>query len=296
MQAQGEVFTQWWETKLRKAKKCAMKKMTSDNWLKLELIQGVSDRMLQKKLLQEKTPTLKQLVSIAQQWQAADSAQASFGTEAAEFVRQTHTEEKREEEMEYHIWKAFNYKKEEWMMDRQQNDRRMPNIDRCQGCGAQGEQMHNRGACPTIDKDCFRCCIKGHFGQVCKKPRPSQPQPRNVQKMVRLAEIHRGGGADPTPMMENIRIFPRDGGKKFTFKMCPDTGCTMTLIAENVEARQGMTMDTRSWKRVRAVNGQRLNNSGTVVFGIEYQGQTTEVEALVSLSIEGKVLLSWQIL
>ena len=105
-----------------------------------------------------------------------------------------------------------------------------------------------------------------------------------------------GGGADPTPMMENIRIFPRDGGKQFTFKMCPDTGCTMTLIAENVEARQGMTMDTRSWKRVRAVNGQRLNNSGTVVFGIEYQGQTTEVEALVSLSIEGKVLLSWQIL
>jgi hypothetical protein len=46
----------------------------------------------------------------------------------------------------------------------------------------------------------------------------------------------------------------------------------------------------------RAVNGQRLNNSGTVTFGIEYQGRTTEVEALVSSSIEGEVLLSWQVL
>ena len=89
--------------------------------------------------------------------------------------------------------------------------------------------MHNKIACPANDKDCFRCCIKGHFGRVCKKPRLSQPQPLYVQKTVRVAETH--GGADPNPMME-----------------------------------------------------------------IEYQGQTTEVEALFLLSIEGEDLLSWQIL
>ena len=70
----------------------------------------------------------------------------------------------------------------------------------------------------------------------------------------------------------------------------------MTLISEDVAAHQGLTVDTRSQKKVRAVNGQRLNNSGTVTFGIEYQGRTTEVEALVSSSIEGEVLLSWQVL
>ena len=106
--------------------------------------------------------------------------------------------------------------------------------------------------------------------------------------MVRVAESH-SGGADPTPMMENVKVFPRVGGKPFTFGMCPDTGCTMTLISEYVAARQGMTVDTRSFKRVRAVNGQKLNNSGTVMFGIEYQGRTTEVEALVLSSIEGEV-------
>ena len=70
----------------------------------------------------------------------------------------------------------------------------------------------------------------------------------------------------------------------------------MTLISEDVVARQGLTVDTRSRKRVRAVNGQKLDNSGTVTFGIEFQGKETEVIALVSSSIEGKVLLSWQVL
>ena len=60
-------------------------------------------------------------------------------------------------------------------------------------------------------------------------------------------------------------------------------------------AHQGMTMDTHSCKWVRVVSGQRLNNSGTVTFGIEYQGRTTDLEALVSSSIAGEVQLSWQV-
>ena len=122
--------------------------------------------------------------------------------------------------------------------------------------------MHNSDACPAANMNCYNCDIKGHFGRVCKKP----PRPRNgVSKMVRVAETH-GGGSDPTPMMRGVKVFPRGGGVPFTFEMCPDTGCTMTLISEDVVARQGLTVDTRSRKRVRAVNGQKLDNSGTVTF------------------------------
>ena len=92
------------------------------------------------------------------------------GTEATEYVRQAYTEEEREE-TEY-IRKASNYEREineQWKSDRQQNDRRTPNqqndrrtpnIDRCQGCGAQGERMHNRGACPLSTEIALNAVLK----------------------------------------------------------------------------------------------------------------------------------------
>jgi hypothetical protein len=92
--------------------------------------------------------------------------------------------------------------------------------------------MHNRDACPAANRNCYNCDIKGHFGRVCKKP----PKPRNGQQMVRVAKTHEGG-SDPTPMMRDVKVFPCDGGVPFTFEMCPDTGCTMTLISEDVVAR-----------------------------------------------------------
>jgi hypothetical protein len=199
----------------------------------------VSDTMLQKPLLQEHQASLAQLVLIAEQWQAADSAQTAFGSESTEYVRQA--SEYNRESTEY-IQKASDYKhqiKENWKQDRQMNDRRLP-IDECQGCGAQGDKMHNRDKRPAANRECYNCDIKGHFGRVCKKP----PRPRNgVSKMVRVAETH-GGSTDPTPMMRGVKVFPRGGGVPFTFEMCPDTGCTMTLISEDVVAHQGLTVDT----------------------------------------------------
>ena len=79
-QARGESFKTWWETKLRRAKECDLEKMTGKDWLALELIRGVSDTALQKKLLQEHNPTLPDLVRMAGLWQNADSAQTAFGT------------------------------------------------------------------------------------------------------------------------------------------------------------------------------------------------------------------------
>ena len=124
-------------------------------------------------------------------------------------------------------------------------------FDECPGCGAQGDKMHNRAACPAANRSCYNCDIKGHFGRVCKKP----PRSRNGQKMVRVAET---------------TVFPRNGGTLSTFSMCLDTGCTMTLISEDMVTRQGLAVDMRSCKRVRAVNGQKLDNSGMVTFGVEF--------------------------
>ena len=52
--------------------------MTIDNWLELELVRGISDQNLQRRLLQEKDPTLKDMISLATQWQSAEDAVAQF--------------------------------------------------------------------------------------------------------------------------------------------------------------------------------------------------------------------------
>ena len=57
-QARGELFKTWWETKKRKAVECDLEVMKGTDWLALELIRGVIDRMLQKKLLQEQNSSL----------------------------------------------------------------------------------------------------------------------------------------------------------------------------------------------------------------------------------------------
>ena len=66
----------WCVHKMRKGQECTLKTMTPDDWLQLELLRGVNDPMLQKRLLQERSPTL---ISIATQWQSAENAQISFG-------------------------------------------------------------------------------------------------------------------------------------------------------------------------------------------------------------------------
>ena len=52
--------------------------MTIDNWLELELVRGINDQNLQKRLLRERNPMLQDMISIATQWQSAETAMAQF--------------------------------------------------------------------------------------------------------------------------------------------------------------------------------------------------------------------------
>ena len=106
----------------------------------------------------------------------------------------------------------------------------------------------------------------------------------------------REGQADPTPMMQDIVVIPHEGGQPFKFEECPDTGCTKTIIARNLAIRKGMRFNPDSNLKIRAVNAQRLDNSGSVTFTLRYQGRSTEVNTLVSDAIKDEILLSWRVL
>ena len=63
---------------MRKAQECMIMTTTIDNWLELELVRGINDQNLQKRLLREKNPMLQDMISIATQWQSAETAMAQF--------------------------------------------------------------------------------------------------------------------------------------------------------------------------------------------------------------------------
>ena len=68
----------WWEIKMKKAQEGMITTMTIDNWLELELVRGINDQGLQKRILLERNPMLQAMISIATQWQSAETAMAQF--------------------------------------------------------------------------------------------------------------------------------------------------------------------------------------------------------------------------
>jgi hypothetical protein len=63
---------------MRKAQECMIMTMTINIWLELELVRGIRDQKLQRRLLQEKDPMLKDMINIATQWQSVEDAVAQF--------------------------------------------------------------------------------------------------------------------------------------------------------------------------------------------------------------------------
>ena len=166
-QAQGELFKTWWDRVKAKAVECALSKMTEDDMMMLQMIRGVSDSLLQKKLLQEEKPSLAKLVQIADQWQAADSVQTALGGGGDSFARKADTDPcvKKTPVSEYKLQKS-----ERWKSSRQSSDRQ-PTLDECSHCGIQGDKMHSKDACPSKDRNCYNCGMTGHFGRGCRRPK-----------------------------------------------------------------------------------------------------------------------------
>ena len=50
---------------MTKAQEGMIISMTAENWLKLELVRGISDQDLQKRILRELNPMMQEMISIA---------------------------------------------------------------------------------------------------------------------------------------------------------------------------------------------------------------------------------------
>ena len=76
----------------------------------------------------------------------------------------------------------------------------------------------------------------------------------------------------------------------------PDSGCQESLVSGDLISPLGLVLDQKRKKRIQAVNGARVSCLGSTSFQITYDGQTTNVLALVTTALSKEIVLSWRAL
>ena len=184
---------------------------------------------------------------------------------------------------------------DEWMKDAEEQGRQSQTKDVCGYCGRAGK--HDRADCPAKDKTCSKCNKAGHFKIVCRSSGNGGGSGRGqLQSRGRGRSQSRGGAgvksirvnlsrvedaeddAEPTPLMTDVTITPQTG-TPFLHDVFPDTGCYQSLISLDLVTANGMVVDKRKKKTLRAVNGFALKCCGAVTFQVAVGGQRTGVLA-----------------
>ena len=245
---------------MMKAQEAMIVAMTTEKWLELELIQGISDPNLRKRILQECNPRLQDMIGIATRWQSAEDATAKFvvKTEASE----TNSEQDEASEEVHIIW----------------NKGPVTSTTDCMRNPREEEEESTNG------------------NQKSKNDTPTDTSISGNDGLVRqTSDYTTGKPLDQGPKMRNVRITPiansyRQNFLQFSCDVHPDTGCMETVIARNMARRQKMSVTPVS-RQLRRAKGRRWR--GLTTFDIEYRGRTSRVEALLSASLEDGIFLGW---
>ena len=251
----------WWERKMTKAQEGMIMTMTAENWLELELVRGLSGQSLQKRILQERNPTLREMVSIATLWQSTEDTIAQFIVDFES--SETDSESEGEANNETPKW--------------------------------------NKGPVTSnLDYTCSQKEKEGNThtngNQRGKDDTPTDTSTSGDDGLVRRTYNYTSGKPlDRRPKMHNVRITPvtndyRHNFLQFSSELYPDTGCMETVIARNMVNRQKMSV-TPINRQLQCAEARQWRGSTT--FDIKYHGRTSRVEALLLSSLEDGIFLGW---
>ena len=198
-----------------KAQEGMIDSMTVDNWLELELIRGVNDQNLQKRILREHNPMLLDMVSIATLWQSAETAMAQFIADNESSVTDSESEETND---------PYYERKSTWSKG--------PVTDNLSYPRDQTEREDH---------------IQKKNGKRGKDDTPMDTSTTGNIGRVRVKNHTSRQSLDRKPKMHNVKIIPVNSGyqlkfSQFSSNVYPDTGCTETIIAASMTKRQRLSV------------------------------------------------------
>ena len=292
-QGSRQPFTEWWVLKKSKASECDLDKITKDEVMMLELISGVNDPKLREEFLKTKDPTLEKLVGIAEQWQTASNVGKNFSSTS-------------------NCYKTSDYKankNNQWQKDRGNSQARSNNShdhqsrSKCRKCGF--SKCKGGNECYAKNQTCFNCDRQGHLQSMCNKerngnrqrsqtPGPNHGKGETKTHFVRIYHTKPNDDCEPTPLAW-VNIVTKSG-KTFKCGIIPDSGSFQSIISKNLVNKYGMSIDKGRKKKILAADGQFMDCGGSVDFEIEYEGERTEVQSLVSSDLKDDILVGWRTL
>ena len=287
----GQPFDEWWVQKKKLARNCELDKVTAEEMTLLGLMTGIRDPKLKEEFLRVEEPTTAALVKLAESKQNAERHAGSLNPSPAS------------------IYQTSAYKTEKknlWDHEHQQSRPPKPTNGKFPECKYCGYRKCKGGKfCPAVDKKCLNCEIVGHFARVCSKEKSrnenpptgksgGQPEVRSKRVTVYKVQSARDDN-EPVPTAK-MKIIPSIGKKPFDFEVFPDQGATQSLVAHDVARKYGMKIDPTGRKAVEDAQGGKMQCSGVTSFDVEYEGNKTRVQALVSKSLKNECLLGWRAL
>ena len=279
-QEKKESFDDWWTRKLTKAKECDLAKVNLESIQITELICGTSNRKLREDCLRLQDPKLEDLVALGRQYDTAAKVQKNnFGEEV-------------------NVNKTSDYKRnknESWSKNKADTTGMGSSKVKCKHCG--GTPCWKQGpdkVCKAKGMECFSCGKKGHLKPACteKSKRAVVSKTVRINHVVAKKIVEDDCEATPTCRM----AFKTNEGRKFFKEVLPDTGCSQTIIAKDLVCTNNMAIDRSKKKNIKNASDERMACEGTVTFEVEFEGQKTDVVALVSSDLAGEVLLGWRAL
>lgn len=297
-QPHGQAFSDWVAELRARAAEADLEHMTAPDIFVMRLICGIADKKLKEKFLREEEPTMENLIRIGTANEVAKSTLKAITTPAT--AASTSSGQKSGQN---NIGKG-----------KKPTLTRRDLAGRCYRCGASNKK-HTSADCPARSATCSKCSKEGHLANVCmskpdsggkggkskttsrKQSRAASPAKDKQQEKEDKSKqagttstatvfVRATTASRPTPA-----IWLHIGQHQHA--ALPDTGAMRTVISADLVRKYGFRVDRTRAEPLKAANHTPMDCLGSALFDARHGEHSTTIDALVSSSIKGTILVSW---
>ena len=272
-----------WARKLRRlGNQADLPGLQVDDIYVMRYLVGCSDSQLLEELLRIRDPSVANFNEVVDRFEANIIKKKSMAGHTHDTARASATKAKKDKKKERSGFVSTS---------REERTADILSKNCCIRCGRKFKDDH---VCPAKDATCNKCNKQGHFSPVCLDGLPTSSPKASVLVITRKADARNILLNAPTPRMHVLLSDAKDGSRSFQIKALPDSGCTRSILSENMCRRQGIPMSPADSEQIELANGDVIDCAGAAKVNVTFEGLTTLLNVLITSDVTDDFLLSWQ--